>query len=140
MSRPGINGVRRGVATALLFGALLGGCSDIYFDRRDSVVLGGGDSVLANQVEQMVDPWPRYSNNKNLTFNGERMQRAVECYRIDKVTPPVDLDPSATNAPAAPTGGRCVGQITQGSAAPAAGWCPGRRGRRRAPARPAIPA
>jgi hypothetical protein len=120
MSRPGINGVRRGVATALLFGALLGGCSDIYFDRRDSVVLGGGDSVLANQVEQMVDPWPRYSNNKNLTFNGERMQRAVECYRIDKVTPPVDLDPSATNAPAAPTGGRCVGQITQGSAAPAA--------------------
>ena len=111
---------RKSTALLVVLGSLLGGCSDIYFDRRDSVVLGGGDSVLANQVEQMVDPWPRYSNNKNLTFNGERMQRAVECYRIDKVTPPVDLDPSATNAPAAPTGGRCVGQITQGSAAPAA--------------------
>jgi hypothetical protein len=119
MSRPGINGARRGVATALLFGALLGGCSDVYFDRRDTVALGGGDSVMANQVEQMVDPWPRYSNNKNLTFNGERMQRAVQCYRIDKVTPPVDLDPSATSAPSAPTGGMCVGQMTTGSAAPA---------------------
>jgi hypothetical protein len=121
MSRPGINGARRGVATALLFGALLGGCSDVYFDRRDTIALGGGDSIAANQVEQMVDPWPRYSNNKNLTFNGERMQRAVQCYRIDKVTPPVDLDPSTeTSAPPPAAGAMCAGQMTSGSAAPAA--------------------
>jgi hypothetical protein len=121
MSRPGINGARRGIAAALLLGALLAGCSDVYFDRRDTIVLGGGDAVAANQVEQMVDPWPRYSNNKNLTFNGERMQRAVQCYRIDKVTPPVDLDPSTDSAAPPPAAGAmCAGQMTSGSAAPAA--------------------
>jgi len=122
MSRPGINGARRGVATALLFGALLGGCSDVYFDRRDTIALGGGDAVEGNQIAQMVDPWPAHVNNKNLTFDGERMQRAIECYRIDKVTPPVDLDPSTeTAAPAAAASGKCVGQMTPGSAQPAAG-------------------
>jgi hypothetical protein len=121
MSRLGIDGARRGVAAAALFGMLLAGCSDVYFDRRDTIALGGGDAVAANQVEQMVDPWPRDSNNKNLTFNGERMQRAVQCYRIDKVTPPVDLDPSTDSAAPPPSASAmCAGQMTSGSAAPAA--------------------
>jgi hypothetical protein len=121
MSRPGINGTRRAVAATVMLGALLAGCSsDIYFDRRETVALGAGDAVAANQVEQMVDPWPPYSSNKNLTFNGERMQRAVECYRIDKVTQPVDLDPSTDAALPAPTG-LCSGKMEQGSAQAAAG-------------------
>ena len=121
MSQPGINGARRGVAAAVMLGALLAGCSsDIYFDRRDSIALGAGDAVAANQVEQMVDPWPPNSGNRNLTFNGERMQRAVECYRIDKVTQPVDLDPS-TDAALPRSNGLCAGQMQQGSAQPAAG-------------------
>ena len=123
MSRPRINRAQRACAGAVLFGALLAGCSDpgLYFDRRDTIILGGGDSVAANAVEQMADPWPRYSNNRNLTFNGERMQRAVQCYRIDKVTPPADLDPSTqTVAPTAAAGAMCVGQMTNGSAQPAA--------------------
>ncbi|HWS06300.1 MAG TPA: hypothetical protein VN362_00620 [Xanthobacteraceae bacterium] len=121
MSRPGINGTRRAVAATVMLGALLAGCSsDIYFDRRETVALGAGDAVAANQVEQMVDPWPPYSSNKNLTFNGERMQRAVECYRIDKVTQPVDLDPSTEAALPAPTG-LCSGKMEQGSAQAAAG-------------------
>ena len=120
MSRPRINGAQRAVAAAVMLGALVAGCSDIYFDRRETVSLGAGDSVAANEVEQMVEPWPRYSNNKNLTFNGERMQRAVECYRIDKVTPPVDLDPSIAAAMPRTTG-LCAGKMEQGSAQPAAG-------------------
>ena len=120
MSRPGINGARRGIAAALLLGALLAGCSDVYFDRRDTIALGGGDSVASNQVAEMVDPWPAHSNDKNLTFNGERMQRAVECYRIDKVTQPVDLDPS-TDAALPPPTGLCAGKMEQGSAQAAAG-------------------
>ena len=121
MSRPGINGTRRAVAAVVMLGALLAGCSsDIYFDRRDSIALGAGDAVAANQVEQMVDPWPPHSSNKNLTFNGERMQRAVECYRIDKVTPPVDLDPS-TDAALPPPTGLCSGRMATGSAQAAAG-------------------
>jgi hypothetical protein len=125
MSRPVINGAslngpRRAIAATVLLGALLAGCSDIYFDRRETIALGAGDAVAANQVEQMVDPWPPHSNDRNLTFNGERMQRAVECYRIDKVTQPVDLDPSSDAALPAPTG-MCAGKMEQGSAQAAAG-------------------
>jgi hypothetical protein len=132
MSRPRINGATlsgatlagasRPVAAAVLLGVLLGGCSDIYFERRETIALGAGDAVAANQVEQMVDPWPPYSNNKNLTFSGERMQRAIECYRVDKVTQPVDLDPSTdSNAPPPPPGAACAGRMSSGSAQPAAG-------------------
>jgi hypothetical protein len=120
MSRPGINGAQRAVAAAIMLGTLLAGCSDIYFARRESIALGAGDAVAANQVEQMVDPWPPNSNNRNLTFNGERMQRAVECYRIDKVTQPVDLDPS-TDAALPPPTGMCAGKMEQGSAQAATG-------------------
>ncbi|HLN37053.1 MAG TPA: hypothetical protein VK337_04675 [Xanthobacteraceae bacterium] len=125
MSQPGINGARlsgagRAIAATVLLGALLAGCSDVYFARRESIALGAGDAVAANQVEQMVDPWPPNSSNKNLTFNGERMQRAVECYRIDKVTQPVDLDPS-TDAALPPPTGMCAGKMEQGSAQAAAG-------------------
>ena len=130
MSRPGINGASlygarlsgasRAIAATVMLGALLAGCSDIYFDRRETIALGAGDAVAANQVEQMIDPWPPHSSNKNLTFSGERMQRAVECYRIDKVTQPVDLDPS-TDAALPPPTGMCSGKMEQGSAQAAAG-------------------
>ena len=122
MSRPETKRARRAIAAAVAFGALLTGCSDIYYDRRDTIALGGGDAVEANMVGQMVDPWPRYSNNNNLAFNGERMQRAVECYRKDKVTQPADLNPSSNTATPPPvTGDMCAGQMTSGSAQPANG-------------------
>jgi hypothetical protein len=72
---------------AAAVGSMLGGCSDLYTDRRDTVSLSGGDAVAANRVAQMVDPWPPHSGNTNIAFNGERMQRAVECYRDDNVVP-----------------------------------------------------
>jgi hypothetical protein len=122
MSRPEIKRASRAIAAAVAFGALLAGCSDIYFDRRETISLGANDAVASNMVEQMVDPWPRYSNNNNLAFNGERMQRAVECYRKDKVTQPADLNPSTdTAAPPPITGDSCAGQMTSGSAQPANG-------------------
>jgi hypothetical protein len=78
--------IAAGVAAAAI-GSMLGGCSDLYTDRRDPVSLSGGDAVAANRVAQMVDPWPPHSGNTNIAFNGERMQRAVECYRDDYVVP-----------------------------------------------------
>jgi hypothetical protein len=38
----------------------------------------------------MVDPWPPQSGNKNIAFNGEKMQAAVQRYRTDKVSRPTD--------------------------------------------------
>ncbi len=75
-------------AVALL--ALLAGCSDLYFDRRDTIALGAGDALAANAVEQMVDPWPAHSGDTAIPGDGNKMQAAVERYRKNKVTQPVD--------------------------------------------------
>ena len=76
MSQPKTKSAGRAIAAAVVLGALLAGCSDIYYDRRETISLGAEDAVASNMAEEMVDPWPRYSNNNNLAFNGERMQRA----------------------------------------------------------------
>jgi len=78
-----------GIAAAVL-AATLGGCSEMYFDHREGVTLGAGDSVAANAAMQTIDPWPARSANTNLAFNGQRMQSAVERYRTNNVTQPVD--------------------------------------------------
>ena len=116
MLRPGINNAGRAIAAVVALGALLAGCSDIYYDRREAVSFSAGDAVAANQVEQMVDPWPTHSNNRDLAFNGERMQRAVECYRKDRVNAPVDLDPASDSDAAPKTTVTCQGQMASGSA------------------------
>ena len=122
MSPPRIKGASRAIAAAVAFGALLAGCSDIYYARRETIALGAEDAVASNMVEEMVDPWPRHSNNNNLAFNGERMQRAIECYRKDKVTQPADLNPSTDSGTPPPvTGDACAGTMSAGSAQPASG-------------------
>jgi hypothetical protein len=70
----------RSLAAALAFAGVLGGCSDIYYDRRETIALGADDHIAANRVEQMIDPWPVYVGDENIAFSGERMQAAVECY------------------------------------------------------------
>jgi hypothetical protein len=80
----------RTLAVSTMLAAALAGCSDIYYARRDTIALSGGDSVAANAVEQMYDPWPPYSGNPNIAFNGQKMQTAIDRYRNDKVTPPTD--------------------------------------------------
>jgi len=79
-------------AAAIGLGIWLGGCTqaDQYLDRRETVSLGAGDAIAGNQATQIVDPWPAYSGDKNLAFNGQKMQSAVERYRTGKVTAPVD--------------------------------------------------
>lgn len=74
-------------ACALIAATALTGCSDIYFDRRESISLAAGDDIYSNQVTQMVDPWPANSANRNISYNGEKMSSAVERYRTNKVTP-----------------------------------------------------
>ncbi|HLH96736.1 MAG TPA: hypothetical protein VKW08_16615 [Xanthobacteraceae bacterium] len=84
------------------FAATLAGCSDIYFDRRETIALGADDHIAANEVGQMVDPWPRYVDRTNIAFNGERMQSAVERYRRHEVIQPMPLTNSASTEQHAP--------------------------------------
>lgn len=112
---------------AIGLGTWLAGCSDLfvrresnsYLDRRETVALSGGDAVTANTVTQMVDPWPPYSGDKNIEFNGQKMQTAVERYRTGKVIPPADPD----NFMSTNQSGQTISQTTVntgGSAPPAA--------------------
>jgi hypothetical protein len=77
-------------AAAAAVAVPLGACSDLYVDRRDTIALGAGDAIAANKVVQMVDPWPAASGNRNIAFNGQKMQSAVERYRTNRVIPPAD--------------------------------------------------
>jgi len=78
--------------------ALLAGCSE-YLDRRDTVALSGGDAVATDKIVQMVDPWPRDSANRNIGFNGQKMQSAVERYRTNRVIQPRGIGTSAAYQP-----------------------------------------
>jgi len=90
------NPLRMLALAALL--AALAGCSE-YLDHRDTISLGGGDSVATNKVTQMVDPWPRDSANRNIAYNGPKMETAVERYRTNRVIPPQGIGTSASYQP-----------------------------------------
>ena len=65
------SGTKAVAAAASCSASALAGCSDIYYDRRETIALGAGDAVATNKVTQMVDPWPRHSANNHIAFNGE---------------------------------------------------------------------
>jgi len=99
--------------------AVLGGCSE-YLDRRDTIALSGGNAVATNVVTHMVDPWPRASANRNIAFNGARIESAFERYRTNKVITPRGIGTSSTYQDAAPAGASPapVGPATTAPAAP----------------------
>lgn len=134
MCRSRTDGARRatrGLAAAVVLGLLLAGCAefaaphegDSYLDRRDTLALSGGDAVAGNTITQMVDPWPPCSGDRNIAFNGQKMQTAVERYRTGKVIQPVDPEQATDNNQS----GQTISQTTvnTGGAAPAATTAPG---------------
>jgi hypothetical protein len=74
-------------AVAVLLAVLLGGCSDLYWDRRDTVAFWGGDAPASNIAIHTIDPWPPAAAKRRLTTNGDLAQRAAERYRTNKTTP-----------------------------------------------------
>jgi len=104
----------RTVALAGLLVAV-GGCSE-YFDRRDPIAASGGNAVATNVVTHMVDPWPRDSANRNIAFNGAKLETAMERYRQNKVIAPRGVGTS--NAYQDPGTGAAVGGGGQNNAAP----------------------
>ena len=99
--------------------AVLGGCSE-YLDRRDPIAKSGGNAVATNVVTHMVDPWPRESANRNIAFNGARIESAFERYRTNRVTRPQGIGTSSTYQDAAPAaaGPPPVGSAMTAPAAP----------------------
>jgi len=111
-------GRARTIAIAVLLAALLGGCSEYYFDRRDAISLHSGDAVLTNRVTHMIDPWPAASGRRNIAFNGEKAATASERYRTGRIIPPVNATTSSAAYVAAQQQAQST-QNTQASSAPA---------------------
>ena len=51
--------VGAGLVLVVLAGAMLAGCSDIYYDRRETIALSADDAGAADRAQQVIDPWPR---------------------------------------------------------------------------------
>lgn len=79
----------------LVLGALSGGCSDLYWDRREGVTFYAGDAPASNVAVQTIDPWSKAAGNRRAEVNGERMQRAAERYRTNKTYPPQAIGTSS---------------------------------------------
>ena len=95
---------------AVLLSLMLGGCADIYWDRRDSVAFWAGDAPASNIAIHTIDPWPPAAAKRRLTTNGELAQRAAERYRTNKTTPlkPIgttSVQTSISASAGAPAGG-----------------------------------
>ena len=109
--------VPRTLALALLLTALTG-CSE-YLDRRDSVALSAGDAVAVGAITEMVDPWPRVAAQRNIAFNGERMENAVQRYKTNRTYPPSNSGTSTSYAPTtSSSSGTPVGPTVTQPAAP----------------------
>jgi hypothetical protein len=75
------------LAGAAALTSILAGCSE-YVDRRDTIALSGGNAVAADKLTMMVDPWPGYAGDRDIAFNGSKMQSAVQRYRTNSVYKP----------------------------------------------------
>lgn len=112
--------VWRGLAlTAVL--AALAGCSE-YLERQDNVSLAGGNAVNGDKVIQMVDPWPPASANRDIAYDGNRMETAADRYRTGRVIQPRGIGTSGTYdttpAPQQPNNNTPVGPTVTQPAAP----------------------
>jgi hypothetical protein len=109
--------VLRTLALALLLSAVTG-CSE-YLDRRDTIALGAGDAIASDAVTEMVDPWPRVAAQRNIGFNGDRMESAVQRYKTNRSYPPSNSGTSTSYAAApAPANQAPVGPTVTQPAAP----------------------
>jgi len=87
----------RVVAGAVLLASVLAGCSDIYYDRRQTVMFGADEAVASAQAVQVIDPWPKAAYERNIAYNGARTAGAVERYRTCQVTQPVGTITSSSS-------------------------------------------
>jgi len=80
--------MRCAVATAVFLASALSGCSDVYFDRRETVTFAAGDASAAALATQVVNPWPPASADRHIAYNGNIAASAVERYRTCQIIQP----------------------------------------------------
>jgi hypothetical protein len=110
----------RTIAAAVLLGTMLGGCSDIYWDRRDTVSLHSGEASAANLVTHTIDPWSAASGNRNIAYSGEKAAVASERYRTGRIIQPVNATTSSASYAAAAQQAQSTAN-SQANSAPSAG-------------------
>ena len=76
------------VGAGVLLAAMLAGCSDLYYDRRETVSFAANDAVATALATQTIDPWPPASADRNIAANGVVVQSAIERYRTCQVIQP----------------------------------------------------
>jgi hypothetical protein len=76
------------IGAGVLLAAMLAGCSDIYYDRRDTISFAANDAVATAMASQTIDPWPRGSKDRTVAANGVVVQSAIERYRTCQVIQP----------------------------------------------------
>jgi hypothetical protein len=86
-----------------------------YLQRIEGLTASAGNAKDVNAVTHMVDPWPRYVNQRRIPANGQRMTGAVDRYRQGRLqfAPPPIAPIYSTNQLSGGSGGS--------GAAPAAG-------------------
>jgi hypothetical protein len=94
-SPPKTNRWLRRISAILLASSALAGCSDIYFDRRETIALGADDAKASNEIVQIIDPWPPHVGQRQIAFDGTKMQTAVERYRTNRTYTPVNVTTSS---------------------------------------------
>jgi hypothetical protein len=85
----------KAVAAVVLLGSFLAGCSDIYYDRRETVSFAANDATASAQATQTIDPWPRAGANRNIESNGARVAGAIERYRTGQIIQPKGMSTSS---------------------------------------------
>jgi hypothetical protein len=85
----------RAVAATVLLGSVLAGCSDLYYDRRETVSFAANDAIASAQATQTIDPWPPASSNRSVESNGARVAGAIERYRTGQIIQPKGMSTSS---------------------------------------------
>ncbi len=91
------------MALLIAAGLSLASCNQ-YWERKDTIAFGAGDSVAANTALMVPNPWPPGSRDTHIISDGARAQLAIERYRKGAVTPlATGISTGGGTAPTAPT-------------------------------------
>jgi hypothetical protein len=89
------------VTVAVLLGSALAGCSDIYYDRRETVSFAANEASASALATQVIDPWPPASRDRNVVGTGVRVAGAIERYRTCQIIQPKPTSTSGAYGAAA---------------------------------------